>query len=111
MAGEGMSGGRNVCKFAPGVPRLDPFDPVDIQHFVMEGTTGAPFSTMINESDQWLYVSSEQDSAIATTAGNAFHTLKVGADGMLTEPFSPTVLPIGGSVPVQAQGITVVGAH
>jgi 6-phosphogluconolactonase (cycloisomerase 2 family) len=89
----------------------DPFNPVDIQHFVMEGTTGAPFSTVINESDQWLYVSSEQDATTATTAANAFHTLKVGADGTLTEPFRPTVLPIGGSVPVQAQGITVVGAH
>jgi 6-phosphogluconolactonase (cycloisomerase 2 family) len=89
----------------------DPFNPVDIQHFVMEGTTGAPFSTVLNESDQWLYVSSEQDAATATTAANAFHTLKVGADGTLTEPFPPTVLPIGGSVPVEAQGITVVGAH
>jgi hypothetical protein len=29
----------------------------------MEGTTGAPFSTVINESDQWLYVSSEQSAA------------------------------------------------
>jgi len=89
----------------------DPFNPVVIQHFVMEDTTGNPFSTVINESDKWLYVSSEQDAATASTAANAFHTLKVGADGMLTEPFPPTVLPIGGSVPVQAQGITVVGAH
>jgi 6-phosphogluconolactonase (cycloisomerase 2 family) len=89
----------------------DPFNPVDIQHFVMEGTTGAPFSTVLDESDHWLYVSSEQSTATATTAANAFHTLKVGADGMLTEPFQPTVLPIGGNVPVQAQGITVVGAH
>lgn len=89
----------------------DPFNPVEIQHFVMDNTTGAPFSTVIDESDHWLFVSSEQDSATATTAANAFHTLKVGADGMLTEPFPPTVLPIGGSVPVQAQGITVVGAH
>jgi 6-phosphogluconolactonase (cycloisomerase 2 family) len=89
----------------------DPFNPVDIQHFVMEGTTGAPFSTVLDESDHWLYVSSEQSTATATTAANAFHTVKVGADGMLTEPFLPTVLPIGGSVPVQAQGITVVGAH
>jgi 6-phosphogluconolactonase (cycloisomerase 2 family) len=89
----------------------DPFNPVDIQHFVMDDTTGAPFSTVIDESDQWLFVTSEQGSATATTAANAFHTLKVGADGMLTEPFPPTVLPIGGSVPVEAQGITVVGAH
>jgi 6-phosphogluconolactonase (cycloisomerase 2 family) len=89
----------------------DPFNPVDIQHFVMEGTTGAPFSTVLDESDQWLFVSSEQSTATATTAANAFHTLKVDEDGMLTEPFPPTVLPIGGSVPVQAQGITVLGAH
>jgi 6-phosphogluconolactonase (cycloisomerase 2 family) len=89
----------------------DPFNPVDIQHFVMDGTTGASFSTVIDESDRWLYVSGEQNTATATPAANAFHTLKIGADGTLSEPFPPTVLPIGGSVPVQAQGITVVGAH
>ena len=65
---------------------------------------------MIDESDHWLFVSSEQSSVTAATTANAFHTLKVRADGMLTEPFPPTVLPIGGSVPVRAQGITVVGA-
>jgi 6-phosphogluconolactonase (cycloisomerase 2 family) len=89
----------------------DPFNPVDIQHFVMDDTTGAPFSTVLDESDQYLFVSSEQSTATSATVANAFHTLKVGADGMLTEPFPPTVLPIGGSVPVQAQGITVRGAH
>jgi hypothetical protein len=80
---------------------------VEIQHFVMDATTGAPFSTVIDQSDEFIYVSSEQASANATPAGNAFHTLKVNPDGILTEPFSPTVLPIGGSVPVRAQGITV----
>jgi hypothetical protein len=29
--------------------------------------------------------------------------------GTLTEPLSPTVLPIGGNVPVRAQGISVFG--
>jgi len=29
----------------------------------------------------------------------------------LTEPFAPAILPIGGTVPVRAQGITVVGAN
>ena len=88
----------------------DPLDPVEIQHFVMADTTGAAFSTVIDDSDQWIYVSSEQASSAATTAANAFHTLKVNSDGTLTEPFSPTVLPIGGTVPVRAQGITVLGA-
>jgi 6-phosphogluconolactonase (cycloisomerase 2 family) len=89
----------------------DPLNPVEIQHFVMDDTTGAPFSTVIDSTDQWLYVSSEQDSATSTTAGNAFHALKVNTDGTLTEPFPPTALPIGGTVPVRAQGITVVGAN
>jgi Lactonase, 7-bladed beta-propeller len=89
----------------------DPFNPVEMQHFVMASTTGAVFSTVIDESDQWLYVTSEQSTATATPAANAFHTLKVAADGTLTEPFPPTVLPIGGTVPVRAQGITVLGAH
>lgn len=90
----------------------DPLNPVDIQHFIMDATSGgAPFSTVIDETDNWLYVSSEQSSASATPAANAFHTLKVAADGTLSEPFFPTVLPIGGTVPVRAQGITVVGAH
>jgi hypothetical protein len=89
----------------------DPFNPVDIQHFVMDSTTGAAFSTVIDSSDRWIYVSGEQSSASATTAANAFHALQVNPDGTLTEPFAPTVLPIGGNVPVRAQGITVVGAN
>jgi 6-phosphogluconolactonase (cycloisomerase 2 family) len=89
----------------------DPFNPLEIQHFVMASTTGAAFSTVIDDSDQWLYVSNEQSTASATTSANAFHTLKISANGTLTEPFPPTVLPIGGTVPVRAQGITVVGAH
>jgi hypothetical protein len=64
---------------------------------------------IIDQSDEFLYVSSEQSSANATSVGNAFHTLKVAPDGTLTEPFSPTVLPIVGSVPVRAQGISVFG--
>ena len=87
----------------------DPLNPVEIQHFVMAATTGAAFSTVIDDSDEWIYVSSEQSSATATTAANAFHTLKVNPDGTLTEPLSPTVLPIGGTVPVRAQGIAVLG--
>ena len=89
----------------------DPLNPAEIQHFEMTATTGAAFSTVIDQSDEWIYVSSEQSGSTATPAANAFHSLKVSADGTLTEPFSPTVLPIGGSVPVRAQGITVVGAR
>jgi 6-phosphogluconolactonase (cycloisomerase 2 family) len=89
----------------------DPLDPVEIQHFVMTATTGAVFSTVIDQSGEWIYVSSELSGPTATPAANAFHTLKVSSDGTLTEPFSPTVLPIGGSVPVRAQGITVFGTR
>ena len=89
----------------------DPLNPAEIQHFVMKDTTGAPFSTVIDSSDQFLYVSSERASATATRKANAFHTLKVSSDGTLSEPFLPAVLPIGGTVPVRAQGITVVGAN
>ena len=90
----------------------DPLNPAEIQHFVMDSTSGgAAFSTVIDSSDQWLYVSSERSSTTATTAANAFHSLKVMSDGTLTEPFAPAILPIGGTVPVRAQGITVVGAN
>jgi DNA-binding beta-propeller fold protein YncE len=85
----------------------DPLNPVQIQHFVMASTTGAAFSTVIDHSDSWIYVSSEQSSASATAAANAFHALKVAADGTLTEPFPPTVLPVSGATPVRVQGITV----
>ncbi len=84
----------------------DPLNPVEMQHFIMANTTGAVFSTVIDHSDNWIYVSSEQGSPSATPAGNAFHTLKVAADGTLTEPFLPTVLPAANH-PVRAQGITV----
>jgi 6-phosphogluconolactonase (cycloisomerase 2 family) len=89
----------------------DPLAPVEIQHFVMDATTGAPFSTVIDQSDEFIYVSSEQSGSSSTPAANAFHTLKVNPDGTLTEPFSPTVLSIGGNVPVRAQGITVFGTR
>jgi 6-phosphogluconolactonase (cycloisomerase 2 family) len=89
----------------------DPLNPVEIQHFVMAANTGAPFSTVIDTSDQFIYVSSEQGSASATPDANAFHTLKVNSDGTLTEPFPPVVLPIDGAGPVRAQGITVLGAN
>jgi 6-phosphogluconolactonase (cycloisomerase 2 family) len=85
----------------------DPLNPVEMQRFVMANTTGAVFSTVIDHSDSWIYVSSEQGSPSATPAGNAFHTLKVAADGTLTEPFPPTVLPASAGKPVRAQGITV----
>jgi 6-phosphogluconolactonase (cycloisomerase 2 family) len=89
----------------------DPFNPVEIQHFVMTSNTGAVFSTVIDQTDQWLYVTSEKSNATATPEANGFHALKVGADGTLTEPFAPAVLPIGGTVPVRSQGITVLGAN
>ena len=75
----------------------DPLNPAEIQHFEMTATTGAAFSTVIDQSEEWIYVSSEQSGSTATPAANAFHSLKVSADGTLTEPFSPTVLPIGGT--------------
>jgi DNA-binding beta-propeller fold protein YncE len=89
----------------------DPFNPRQMQHFVMQANTGAAFSTVIDDSDQWLYVTSEQGSATATTEANGFHSLKLGPDGTLSEPFPPAVLPIGGTVPVRSQGITVIGAN
>ena len=83
----------------------DPLDPKEIQHFVMAATTGSPFSTVIDSSDVFIYVSSERASATAAAAANAIHTLKVNADGTLSEPFAPTVLPISGLT--RSQGIAV----
>jgi len=83
----------------------DPWKPKEIQHFLMASTTGNPFSTVIDDSDRFIYVSSEQGSATATPAANAIHTLRTNADGTLTEPFPPTVLPI--SEVTRAQGVAV----
>jgi DNA-binding beta-propeller fold protein YncE len=88
----------------------DPLNPVEIQHFLMDNTTGHPYSTVIDSSERFIYVSSEQDTATATPAANAFHTLQVDSYGTLTEPFPPTVLPTVGTLPVRTQGITVVEA-
>lgn len=86
----------------------DPLNPTEVQHFVMDSNNGgAVFSTVIDRSDNWLYVSSEQSSASASVAANAFHTLKIGDDGMLSEPFAPTVLPVTSTPAVRVQGITV----
>jgi 6-phosphogluconolactonase (cycloisomerase 2 family) len=86
----------------------DPLNPTEVQHFVMDSNNGgAVFSTVIDRSDNWLYVSSEQSSASASVAANAFHTLKIGDDGMLSEPFAPTALPVTSTPAVRVQGITV----
>jgi 6-phosphogluconolactonase (cycloisomerase 2 family) len=86
----------------------DPLNPTEVQHFVMDSDNGgAVFSTVIDHSDTWLYVSSEQSSPSASVVANAFHTLKIGANGMLSEPFAPTVLPVTSTPPVRVQGITV----
>ncbi len=85
----------------------DPLNPTPVQHFVMDNIGGAAFSTVIDHSDTWIYVSNEQASATAPVTSNAFHTLKVGADGTLSEPFAPTVLPVTSTPPVRVQGITV----
>jgi len=85
----------------------DPLNPVEVQNFLMDNTTGAVFSTVIDHTDTWLYVSSEESNA-SSPSGNAFHALKIGGDGTLTEPFPPTVLPPStGGGPVRAQGIAV----
>jgi 6-phosphogluconolactonase (cycloisomerase 2 family) len=82
-----------------------PLNPRLIQHFAMAVTTGNPFSAVIDDSDRFIYVSGEQSSATATASANAIHTLKVAADGTLSEPFAPTVLPISGLT--RAQGVAV----
>jgi 6-phosphogluconolactonase (cycloisomerase 2 family) len=87
----------------------DPLNPRLIQHFQMTKTTGNPFSAVIDDSDQFIYVSSEQSTATADASANAIYTLKVASDGTLSEPFSPTVLPIDGVA--RAQGVAVFSAH
>jgi len=86
-----------------------PLNPTLIQHFQMTVISGNPFSAVIDDSDQFIYVSGEQSSAAATASANAIHTLKVASDGTLSEPFPPTVLPISGLA--RAQGVAVYSAH
>jgi 6-phosphogluconolactonase (cycloisomerase 2 family) len=87
----------------------DPLNPNPIQHFQMTVTSGNPFSAVIDDSDQFIYVSGEQSSPTATASANVIHTLKVASDGTLSEPFPPTVLPISGLA--RAQGVAVSSAH
>ena len=87
----------------------DPLNPALIQHFQMAVTTGSAFSAVIDASDQFIYVSGERSASTATASANVIHTLKVASDGTLSEPFSPTVLPISGVA--RAQGVAVYSAH
>jgi len=87
----------------------DPLNPRPIQHFQMTVTSGNAFSAVIDDSDQFIYVSGEQSTPTATASANAIHTLKVASDGTLSEPFPPTVLPISGVA--RAQGVAVYSAH
>lgn len=86
-----------------------PLNPKVIQHFAMTLTTGNAFSAILDDSDQFIYVSGEQSTATATPSANAIHTLKVASDGTLSEPFPPTVLPISGVA--RAQGVAVFSAQ
>jgi 6-phosphogluconolactonase (cycloisomerase 2 family) len=86
-----------------------PLNPKVIQRFQMAVTSGNPFSAVIDASDQFIYVSGEQSSPTATASANAIHTLKVAANGTLSEPFAPTVLPISGLA--RAQGVAVYSAQ
>ena len=86
----------------------DPLKPNLLQHFVMEATTGAPFSAVIDDSDQFVYVSAELSGASSTPAANALHTLKVDPNGLLSEPAAPAILPITGTA--RAQGVAVFSA-
>jgi 6-phosphogluconolactonase (cycloisomerase 2 family) len=82
-----------------------PLNPKVIQHFAMVVTTGNPFSAVIDDSDEFIYVSGEQSTATANASANVIHALKVAKDGTLSEPFPPTVLPISGLA--RAQGVAV----
>jgi 6-phosphogluconolactonase (cycloisomerase 2 family) len=87
----------------------DALNPKLIQHFPMTVTNGNPFSAVIDDSDQFVYVSGERSSPTATASANVIHTLKVASDGTLSEPFPPTVLPISGVA--RAQGVAVYSPH
>jgi 6-phosphogluconolactonase (cycloisomerase 2 family) len=86
-----------------------PLNPKLIQHFAMIATSGNPFSAVIDDSDQFIYVSGEQSSATAGASANAIHTLKVASNGTLSEPFAPTILPISGLA--RAQGVAVFSSE
>jgi hypothetical protein len=72
---------------------------------VMANTTGSAFSTVIDDTDQFIYVSSEPGSASAKPAANTIRALKVTEDVVLAERSSSTILPISGVT--GAQGVAV----
>ncbi|MEO7152907.1 MAG: beta-propeller fold lactonase family protein [Burkholderiaceae bacterium] len=75
----------------------DPLAPKEIQKLTLKGE-GSPFQIEFDPRGNYLYVVNQR--AIASTPigqGNTLHTLRVNANGHLTEPGSPTVLdlPLG----------------
>ena len=73
-------------------------NPVEIQKVNLRAVPGSNpggFQFGLDPSGRFLHVVSQQDSPTSTVQANALFTLKVGADGTLTEvPSSPIVLPV-----------------
>ncbi len=73
-------------------------NPVEIQKVhlrAVPGSNGGGFQFGLDPSGRFLHVVSQQDAPTSTVQANALFTLKVAADGTLTEvPSSPIVLPV-----------------
>lgn len=54
---------------------------MEIQHFVMDSTTGAPFSTVIDQSDEFLYDDLLESADVTVLIGNChrFESLSLSA--------------------------------
>jgi 6-phosphogluconolactonase (cycloisomerase 2 family) len=84
----------------------DPAAPVEIQKVVLR-TAGNCFQFALDPTERFLHVVTQQSAPGQNVTANALNTLRVAADGTLTEvPSSPTHLPVPNLV--RPQGVAAL---
>ena len=103
----------------------DPLQPVEKQHLLMKlpgplflndrgpdsfmQVTSTPYEPALSPDEKFLYVVGNRSNALdnTVTAGNYIHILNIAADGSLSQPGAPLVLPVPVPPATRPQGLVV----
>ena len=71
--------------------------------------TSTPYEPALSPDEKFLYVVGNRVNALdnAVTAGNYIHILNIAADGSLSQPGAPLVLPVPVPPATRPQGLVV----
>ncbi len=103
----------------------DPLQPVEKQHLLLKlpgplflndrgpdsflQFTSTPYEPALSPDEKFLYVVGNRANALdpAVTAGNYIHVLNIAADGTVSQPGDPLVLPVPVPPATRPQGLVV----